>query len=825
MIDSSWSCPGPIRAAILTACLLPTAACHDDATVTDGGGTGSDSGSTSNNGSTSETTSETGVEGTTGTGSTTDTGADESSTGPGTEPLEIQITEVMYHPVLEEDFVDHHEFVELHNPGAELVPLDGWTLEGGIDFAFAPGTSIEPGGYLVVAKDPKALLAVGEYALSQSDVVGPYDGDLENGDDWIVLRSDDSSIVDHLAYEDGFPWPIAADALGAGESWLASELLPLEDHRYRGVSLERVSSSAPTSEISNWVPSAVDDPSPGHGFAGAVDDPPPILLSKQASTPSPDPLIRAGEEVTLALGFSTYGSLTNVRVDYFVDDIEAEGEPVTSIEVPDTDFVERAVSVQLPGQPEDSIVRYRVFGDRGNGVEQISPRPSDPHPYHAYFVSPVITSNSRVYQLFLASDNWTQMWTNIQGGREIGCEASPTWNDRVPGVFVYEGEVHDVQVRYQGSRWNRGNGPQIAVWDHDGPSAPSPLRGLSYRVAFPRYDRFEGRAVVTLNKLTQGCPGLAASVGFELFRRMGIAAPYTRYIRFHINGGHYRTMMEIEHPGEEMMAAYHEATAVDPMNIEPVGHLFKSVGLNGDAGPYGWGDGRTIQASCGHDALTRYTYTYDRKTHDWAGHDDLIAMFEELDSHRDYFDGSIDIPLTQAYLEQNFDVDMTLDHILIMNWSVPFDDYFQNHLFYQRRSDGRWSMMPWDLDLNFGPWANTSGSGAQASIFGGRNGQDAFGGIDANRSGWWNRVKDSFLRTYEDEFIDRMKLQADLTLHPDEIAAIVDDVVASYDIAEANAAASPPSCNIVNAAANFNAFAQARHDYIVNTPAIDLKNW
>ncbi|MCA9698381.1 MAG: CotH kinase family protein, partial [Myxococcales bacterium] len=61
-------------------------------------------------------------------------------------------------------------------------------------------------------------------------------------------------------------------------------------------------------------------------------------------------------------------------------------------------------------------------------------------------------------------------------------------------------------------------------------------------------------------------------------------------------------------------------------------------------------------------------------------------------------DGSIDIAATQTYLEDNFDVDMVLDHIAVINWSVPFDDYFQNHFVYQRRSDERWLMIPWDLD-------------------------------------------------------------------------------------------------------------------------------
>ena len=46
--------------------------------------------------------------------------------------------------------------------------------------------------------------------------------------------------VDSMTYDDDFPWPLGADGLGAGRNWLREELLPLEDHRHKGHSLERI---------------------------------------------------------------------------------------------------------------------------------------------------------------------------------------------------------------------------------------------------------------------------------------------------------------------------------------------------------------------------------------------------------------------------------------------------------------------------------------------------------------------------------------------------------------------------------------------------------
>ncbi len=729
------------------------------------------------------------------------------------EPPDIvRITEIMYHPVLEEGYDDHHEFLELHNPGVTPLNLEGWSVKG-VGYDFGPGVTLDPGGFLVLAKDPEALLAVPLYGLSPEQVVGPYDGQLDNGGETLqVVRADDS-VSDEVEYSDSFPWPIGADALGAGESWLPDSLLPLDSHRYAGISLERVSLWTDGTEPANWVASEIDAPSPGAAFAGLTETPAPIVEAHSVT------------DDTLELTFSGFGTLADVQVEYFVDDVRAVGEPTELLAIADADLEDRQVVVALPNQPPESIVRYRILGDTGSGSQVISPRPSDPFPYHSTFVDPGIVASSRLYQLYLAPVDWTTMWTNLDDGREVGCDASPTWNLKVPGVFVFEGRVYDVHVRYQGSRYNRRVGAALGDWPFPGPTEPAPLTGLSIRVGFPRYDRFEGRKAIGLNKLTQGCPGLTAGVGFELFRQAGLPASTTRYIRLHINGGYYRYMMEIERPGEEMMAAWHEADSLAQglPDVEPVGHLYKSVGLTGDEGPFGWGDGRPLFDSCGHTAYDRYTYTYDRKTFTWESHDPLIEMIEDLDAFRAP-DGTLDLVGTRTYLEANFDVELMLDHLAVMNWSVPFDDYFQNHFLYQRRSDGLWMMVAWDVDRNFGEWANSSGGGAQASIFGGRNGT-LIGGIDANRSGWWNRIKDSFLQAYEQEFIVRIKDHNEGVLHPDNVALILADVVATYDATEAAAAASAPICDMPSEAAAFQAFADARYDYIRNTDAAGLVHW
>ena len=74
--------------------------------------------------------------------------------GPGVEscaPLpskpNVRVSEVMYHPVLEESIEDDHEFVEIFNAGAEPVPLEGWRLVGGIRYTFPAGAALDAGQY------------------------------------------------------------------------------------------------------------------------------------------------------------------------------------------------------------------------------------------------------------------------------------------------------------------------------------------------------------------------------------------------------------------------------------------------------------------------------------------------------------------------------------------------------------------------------------------------------------------------------------------------------------------------------------------------------
>ena len=162
------------------------------------------------------------------------------------------------------------------------------------------------------------------------------------------------------------------------------------------------------------------------------------------------------------------------ELEWFADDIERDDEPTARVALEGGDA---AVSAELAPQPANTILRFRVWGDRGRGAELISPRPGDPRPWHAAFVQPPTTGRTPIYRLFIRLADWQQLYENLGEGRVPGnlgggssgefCALNPRWDARVPAVLVAGNVVHDIQARYQGSRGNRFSGPRpidMARW-------------------------------------------------------------------------------------------------------------------------------------------------------------------------------------------------------------------------------------------------------------------------------------------------------------------------------------------------------------------------
>lgn len=700
----------------------------------------------------------------------------------------MRISEIMYHPVLEDGEVERHEFVELHNPSERDISLSGATLGGGIQFRFPEGSSIGSGSYLVVAKDKSAFDALYPEVARQS--VGDYAGQLGNGGDTIRLIASNGAVADEVTYDDGFPWPAAADAFGVGRRWLSEDLLPEEQHRYRGYSLERISFSEDAKKTSTWSSSTAPTPTPGAPNSALRTEIPPLVVEVSArSATSGTSRIGAADPVLVEVRFDSTASVRDVAIEWYLDRLGQGDEPKVRTPMVASPAVLPGFSATLPAHPPNSLIRYRIVGEDGSGARVFAPREREPRKWYGFFVDPEIQSRTRIYHLFVEPQDWAHLWDNIIDGRELGCGPNPTWDDAVPATFVFEGAVIDVQVRYQGSLFNRTKGIV------EGSDSEPWSRPLSVRVAFPRYQRFEDRDVVTLNKLNQGCPGLSSGLGYRLFEQVGLPTPEIRYARLQLNGEYYNYALEIERPGERMLERWHQKRSLSGFPLEPIGELYKAVGTNKDAGPWGPGNGSLLSENCGYSSAARYAFTYELKTNEWAGSASIQALIENMHRAR-----SAGAAATRRFVEENFDIPTTLSYLAIRNWGAPFDDIFQNYFLYRSRTTEKWTLLPWDLDLQFEALEPT------ASLL--------LGDQQNPQRGNWSFFKDTLLGAFREEYLARVRELNSTLLRPESIASILKEYFQSADFSEAQQSPSGMACKPEDALSKMLAWTEARHKYV-----------
>jgi hypothetical protein len=127
----------------------------------------------------------------------------------------LQPTELFYHPPelpeLPDRDGDDLEFVELQNTGADRLDLSGLRFTDGVEFGFADGAVIEPGGFAVLVRDPEAFAE----RFPGAAVTGTYAGRLNNAGEALTLEHALGFRVFTMTYGDSAPWPPAADGLGA----------------------------------------------------------------------------------------------------------------------------------------------------------------------------------------------------------------------------------------------------------------------------------------------------------------------------------------------------------------------------------------------------------------------------------------------------------------------------------------------------------------------------------------------------------------------------------------------------------------------------------
>ncbi len=130
----------------------------------------------------------------------------------------LRISEIHYHP-LDEGAISgkHYEFLEFYNSGSHSLNLSLLTFTNGIEYTFPIGTSLESGGYLVLASD--TALFEERYSLSAID---EFNLQLDNSGERLVLETTHGDTLINLRYNDEAPWPETPDGDGPSLTWTGS---------------------------------------------------------------------------------------------------------------------------------------------------------------------------------------------------------------------------------------------------------------------------------------------------------------------------------------------------------------------------------------------------------------------------------------------------------------------------------------------------------------------------------------------------------------------------------------------------------------------------
>ena len=131
--------------------------------------------------------------------------------GPSSRRGALVISEIMLQPPDDWAGNSSAEFIELYNSGLITEDLTGHHFRGGVTYTFPPGTSLAPGAFLVVAKNPAAAQAY--YGVP---CIGPFAKHLSNTGESLRLHNELGGILLEVEYGNRRPWPAAV--FGTGHS-------------------------------------------------------------------------------------------------------------------------------------------------------------------------------------------------------------------------------------------------------------------------------------------------------------------------------------------------------------------------------------------------------------------------------------------------------------------------------------------------------------------------------------------------------------------------------------------------------------------------------
>ncbi|HEY7120830.1 MAG TPA: CotH kinase family protein [Tepidisphaeraceae bacterium] len=367
-------------------------------------------------------------------------------------------------------------------------------------------------------------------------------------------------------------------------------------------------------------------------------------------------------------------------------------------------------SVELPAalQKHRRLIRYRITAKDPSKGPVLSPMfpataatptapatPESPSNY-AYFVYDglpawrgAINPNGRGLQRAQVTTFPPEMLGRVQPYHLIGRKDSienATWREQAggkefkyTGALVVDGVVHDhVKFRARGGVWRYAMGKNM--WKIDLPPGDRIKAKDDYGRPYPvPWTKINLRSLIQLGSYGhRGEQGMFESVGFRLFNLVGVPAPATHWVQLRIideadespadqyRGDFWGLYLAIENEDGRFLRS-HDL---------PDGNLYKMMGGTGELNHNGAG-----------------------QPTDRSDLDKFLSAYNTADQSEDWWRAHLDLPTYYSYRS----IIECIHHYDVDQGAGKNYDYFLNP------NSGKWTVIPWDLDLT---WAdNMYGNG------------------------------------------------------------------------------------------------------------------
>lgn len=592
----------------------------------------------------------------------------------------VIIHEVFFSPRFEapsgdclSDCSDRHQWIELHNRGAQPVSLAGWSLTRGVEYDFPRGSSLAAGGYLVVAasratfetEHPTVTPAPGEWRKS-----------LGGREDTIRLRDNLGNIVDSLHYGNGRPYNDESPEDGRDDGTVTSSDWPT-DVSGSGRSIELANADLENEYGLAWRLGPVGG-TPGQGNSAHENDPLPIVARVRHTPPVPT----SAEDILVTCRAHGAGAVESVELRWRLDG-DAGFTPVAmKDDGSDADAVagDSIYSGFMPRHASRSVLAYQIAVTSATGkaaVYPLRPRTGSRTPYYLCEVDDdaPLDNGSVDYRVIM-----TRSDAETLRGR-------PTSSDvLLNATFISGDDVrHMTTIRYRGE--NSRN-----------------LSKKAYQIRFPPEDRFRGIEVLNLQAPNRvGSSNVTALYDFisaDLFRRMGLPCPMEWPVNLYFQEGVQGDLTGRSNVDRQYV--YKEHVARD--------FLDRYFGKSNGGNLYRARDpqtGRTANLSYYGTDPSVYAPLYEKRSNeDLNDFTDVIELTRAFDTNQtpdEQFEQEMRRLLDVEQWAAFFAIEDYLTNIDGGIWTNNGEDYLLYHVPADAPlpTAGKWLIIPWDLEEVF----------------------------------------------------------------------------------------------------------------------------